>query len=146
MKLLLILPFIALISVSCSSISTPEGRIGKNPQLYNDLNGREQLLVKTGKIENGMSKSSVWLAWGEPGSKSFGQEGKNRTEQWVYHRHQPVYTQSIFGGHGYGRFRHYNYGYNSIGLGVGVNYVPVPSARVKFQNDRVVSWTQGSRR
>ena len=62
----------------------------------------------------------------------------------------PVYTQSIFGGSGYGRLhgsrRHFNYGYNGIGLGLGVNYVPYPSARVDFENDRVVRWNQGSRR
>jgi len=151
MKILLLLPFFAFFTVSCSHTSgTPDGRISRNPQLYSSLDGREQLMVKTGQIENGMSKSSVWLAWGEPAAKNFGQNGSARTEQWVYRNYRPVYTQSIFGGSGYGRFhggrRHFNYGYNGIGLGLGVNYVPYPSARVDFENDRVVRWNRGSRR
>ena len=150
MKFLLQLPFVAFFAMSCTHTSgTPDGRISKNPQFYKSLDGHEQLMVKTGQIENGMSKSSVWLAWGEPAAKNHGQNGSTRTEKWIYRNYRPIYTQSVFGGSGYGRLhgrRHYNYGYNGIGLGLGVNYVPYPSAHVDFENDRVVRWTRGSRR
>ena len=146
MKFLLLLPLVAFSAMSCTHTSgTPEARISKNPQFYNSLDDREQFMVKTGQIENGMSKSSVWLAWGEPNAKNYGQDGSTRTEQWIYHNYRPIYTQSVFGASGYGR-RHYNYGYYGSGLGLGVSYVPYPSARVDFENDRVVRWTRGSSR
>lgn len=145
MKLLLLLPLLSLFSVSCSSTNTPERRIAASPQLYQPLTETEKHLVRTGQISNGMSQGAVWLAWGEPDGKSYGQVGKARTEQWVYRTYEPVYTQSFFGS-GYGRYYGCDYGYSSLGLGMGVNYVPVPSAKVDFENNRVVSWARGGRR
>ena len=145
MKFLLCLPFIALLSISCSSTNTPERRIAASPQPYQPLGENEKALVRAGQISNGMSKSAVWLAWGEPAGKSYGQSGRARTEQWIYRSYQPVYTQSFYGSN-YGHYYDCGYGYSGLGFGLGVNYVPVPSAKVDFENDRVVAWARGDRR
>ena len=110
-----------------------------------EVGENEKALVRAGQISNGMSKSAVWLAWGEPAGKSYGQSGRARTEQWIYRSYQPVYTQSFYGSN-YGHYYDCGYGYSGLGFGLGVNYVPVPSAKVDFENDRVVAWARGDRR
>lgn len=149
MKKLLILPFLALFVVSCAS-STPAKRIEENPRRYSSLNSRHQALVESGKIENGMTSDAVYLAWGKPASQAEGQERGKTFEKWSYTGLAPVYTQSFYGGFGYGRGygRHSRYGrgrgfypYNSFGTEI--SYVPYRSAWVKFLNGRVDSWQRG---
>jgi len=149
MKLFLLFPFLAFFAVSCT-VSNPATRIEDNPKLYTSLSPRQQALVQNGKIENGMNPRTVFLAWGHPNSKSEGQENGKTFEKWTYTGLTPVYSQSIYGGLGYGyrgfgrrgRYRGF-YPYNSFSTEI--NYVPYRVAWVKFQNGRVESWQRGRR-
>ncbi|MFT6177870.1 MAG: hypothetical protein ACJAQT_000270 [Akkermansiaceae bacterium] len=147
MKKILILPLLALFVVSCAS-STPAKRIEENPRRYTSLNSRHQALVESGKIENGMTSDAVYLAWGKPASQAEGQEGGKTFEKWTYTSIAPIYSQSFYGGYGYGYGRYSRrgyerryYPYNSFGTEI--NFVPYRSAWVKFLNGRVDSWQRG---
>jgi len=142
---LLALPIVAFLAVSCSS-NTLSKRIEKNAQVFNDLSARHQELVENGKIEDGMRKEAVLLAWGKPAARTEGQTRGRSFEKWTYTGVSPVYHQSFYGGRGfgfgsrYGRFGH-GRGFSPYGsFGTQISYVPYRSAWVKFENNRVESW------
>ncbi len=160
MKKLLLLPLLAVFAVSCSSSRTPAKRIEKNAEAYNKLSARHQELVENGRIEEGMSREAVLLAWGEPGTKTEGQLKGRSFEKWSYTGLAPVYRQSFGGGFGYGhgfrRFGHGRFGRRGFGhrggfgsfgsFGTSVSYVPFRTAWVKFEGGRVESWQRGKSR
>ena len=126
----------ALLFSSCAS--TVQSRIQKNPQEYAALSSQQQELVRQGRIEKGMPKKGVFLAWGRPDQVTRGNRDGKDFEAWRYHGYQPVYTQSVgIGvGPGYGRYGWYS-GYD---YGTDIYYRPYTAARVDFQNDRVSGW------
>jgi outer membrane protein assembly factor BamE (lipoprotein component of BamABCDE complex) len=70
----------ALILTSCS---TPQTRISKHPDLYQSISHKEQALVNQGQIRIGMSRPTVWLAWGSPDRRIIGNMGGGTTDTWV---------------------------------------------------------------
>ena len=142
----------ALILSSCSS-SNPQSRIQKNPTIYNDLSPKQQELVRTGQIEQGMTKPAVFLAMGKADSEQVKVEGTNTTERWNYTSLQPVYRSSFsfgfgnsFGRRGRGRGRSRgSYGHYGLGYSPSLAYVPRLSSSVYFTNDLVSGW-EGIRR
>ena len=147
MKTLLLLPFLAFFGVSCS-VNTPEQRIEDNPDLYSSLSNRHKALIQKGQIENGMRSRAVYLAWGNPDSQAEGQSKGKTFQRWSYNSLRPIYSQSIYGGFGYGfgsgrygRGRGGYYPYNSFNTRI--SYVPERVAWVKFVNGRVESWQRG---
>lgn len=148
MKLLFLAPLVALLFASCS-VNTPATRIEKNPAIYNDLTTNHQALVRAGKIENGMTPTAVFLAWGKADSKSEGELKGERFERWNYLGLAPVYNEGFYGGFGYGyrdlygrrgRGRYYD---PYFGHSMHVDYVPYRAAWVDFQNGRVKAWQRG---
>ncbi|MEM9081609.1 MAG: hypothetical protein AAGC74_13055 [Verrucomicrobiota bacterium] len=129
----------ALFLASCAP-STPSARIEKNPVLYNQLSLREQELVSQGRIEEGMSTAAVYLALGEPDQKSQGSARGVRTERWDYTALYPIYRNHFYGHYGYGGYGRCRRRYGGIGFGPSIDYVPIRSASVWFENDRVRSW------
>ncbi len=145
MKLLLLLPFIGLFVVSCST-STPTTRIKSAPQLFEPLSPKHKELVSQGTIEKGMPKDAVYLAWGNPDSRSEGEQSGRPFEKWLYSGLAPVHYNSYRYGFTYGPYYGRRYGRYSRGLypnyrlSTGIGYTPVLSKWVKFQNGRVESW------
>lgn len=136
--LLLAASALALLSTSCV-ISSPQTRIDRDYSLYQSLPPKHQELVQRGEIAEGMSKSAVYLAWGNPSRKVQGHRDDADFERWDYTRLQPHYYNRFYThfGHGYGRRGRY---YHSYGFAPSIEYVPYRSASVKFRSGTVESW------
>ena len=125
--------------------STPQARIQQNPAAFAALSPKDQEMVQQGVIAKGMRQDAVLLAWGPPSLRYDGFKEGKPNERWDYSGSQPVYTNSFYGGYGYGYGRAYGrfggayapYGY---GFGPTVTYVPYCRSRVWFINGRVDSW------
>jgi hypothetical protein len=144
MKNILGLLAICLLIGACAS-STPQGRIEANPEKFASLSSKHKALVQEGKIDRGMPKDGVLLAWGTPSGKFDGYENRRRTERWDYSGSRPVVTSGVYGGYGYSDYWGYGYGrYHPYGVrfavGPEVVYVPYTRASVTFANERVDSW------
>ena len=143
MKKIIALLALCLFVGACAS-STPQGRIESSPEKYAALSAKHKALVQQGKIDRGMSKDGVLLAWGTPASHFEGSEQGRFIERWDYAGSKPVMTSSYSGGfydywgYGYGR-RYSPYGY-SFAVGPEVVYVPYTKATVSFVKGRVDSW------
>jgi hypothetical protein len=134
----------ACLLVGACGTLTPQGRIDANPEKFAALTSKQQALVKEGKIDRGMPKDAVLLAWGTPADRFDGYEKNRRTERWNYTGSKPVYSTGLFGGFydswgygGYGRGMSPYYGY---AVAPEVLYVPYTRASVSFVNERVDSW------
>jgi hypothetical protein len=154
---------IALGTLVLAGCSTVETRISGHPEMYQSLSSRDQTLVNQGQIRDGMSRNGVWLAWGSPDRKVFGNMRGRATETWIYLH----YTTAPYGyGYPYGSFG-YGYGFGLTTVGVagrhrhfnGRNFIffgspfydpffysyippsiPYPYKMVTFAGDRVVSF------
>lgn len=141
MKTLLAVLAPLFLAVSCASY-TPQGRISSRPDLYANLNTRDQALVQRGDIARGMTMDAVWLAWGSPSNKFVGDRNGKPQERWIYTLSEPVYTNSFFGSYGYGYGGYGRYGWRGYGVGFGpeVVYEPRLNGSVTFINRKVDSW------
>jgi hypothetical protein len=144
------------LATSCTTVPAPQKRIAKNPALYQSLGAEDRRLVSQGKIREGMTREAVLLAWGKPDRVVAGSERGKAAEIWHYTvlRPQPVGGLGIGYGFGYPTFAHpdYRMGYPGYGYGFGwgpgfgwgnfgsVAYAEEPTAEVRFENGRVVSW------
>ncbi len=156
-----LIPGIAASALVLASCSTTETRISGNPEIYQSLSARDQVLVSQGQIRDGMSRNAVWLAWGSPDRKIFGNMRGRATETWIY-LHYTTYSYPYpypFYGTGYGfglttvgvagTHRHYN-GCNFVFFGSPFydpffySYIPPsishPYKVVTFAGGRVVSF------
>lgn len=140
-KLLAQIAVISSAFVLSNCASTVQSRIEKNPGEFGSLTTKQQELVRQGKIDKGMPKSGVFLAWGRPDHVTTGNRNGKEFEAWRYRAYEPVYTQSvgIAVGPGYGRYGRYGYSPN-YGYGTDVYYRPYTAARVDFHNNRVTCW------
>lgn len=148
------LPIVSLIvgifATSCSS-PTPQTRIQKNPTLFQSLSPKEQQKAAAGEIDKGMSKSAVFIAWGNPDSRSSGHKNGSNFEHWRYSTSIPVYSNRIYGYNSYGWSHCGRYGrrrgpWGGFGISPAVTYVRRTGAIVEFQNGRVVNWEARNRR
>jgi outer membrane protein assembly factor BamE (lipoprotein component of BamABCDE complex) len=141
MKTLLLfsLPLFALLA-SCSS--TPQSRIQKNPQLFQNLTPKQQSQVSQGQIDQGMSQSAVYLAMGNPDGKIRGNRDGRSFERWDYTMLIPVYT-SGFGGY-YGGGYHGRCGFYG-GYYPTVTYIPTRGSSIYFNKGTVAGWERAAR-
>jgi hypothetical protein len=135
----------ALVFASCSTVET---RISEHPEIYQSLSARDQTLVNQGQIRDGMSRNAVWLAWGSPGRKIFGNMRGRDTETWIYVHYTTYYPYRYpFYGPGY------EFGYNGRNFAFFgsslydpffYSYIPpsipYPYKIVTFASGRVVSF------
>jgi hypothetical protein len=80
----LCLGLVALLASFLAGCSTPGSRIKSNPQIYASLSPADQALVRQGQIRVGMSKSAVFLAWGNPDRIRSGVRQGHPFEAWIY--------------------------------------------------------------
>lgn len=125
--------------------STPQTRIDRNYSLYESLPPRHQELVSQGRIEKGMSKQGVYLAFGQPSRKSEGFRDGASFERWDYTGLRPYYYNSVHGyfGRGWGHHRYDHY-YHGFAFAPTVEYVPYRSSTVLFRRGVVDAWERFS--
>ncbi len=138
-----------LLLPGCETLNPAQRRIKKNPELFSRLSEKDKSLVEQGRVQEGMSRDAVFLAWGRPDRVMSGsRSGKNR-EKWAYFHSAPVQTTTIgFGGYaGHPFYSHYGfhpafgYGYGpGWGMSTGVDYLPYIGSTVEFSKNRVVAW------
>lgn len=138
-----------LVLPGCETLNPAQRRINKNPEIFAGLSEKEKTLVEEGRVQEGMSRDAVYLAWGRPGRVMSGSRRGQDREKWAYFHTAPVQTTSIgFGGYAshpfyssYGFHPAYGYGYGpGWGMSTGVDYLPYISSTVEFVKGRVVAW------
>ncbi|MFN0077366.1 MAG: hypothetical protein ACKVY0_12915 [Prosthecobacter sp.] len=140
----------AALLTQCAS-STPQSRIGRNPQLFAQLSTKDRQLVTSGVIREGMTRDAVFLAWGRPDRVTMGTSHGRELESWTYVDQQPVRTMNMsmgfgYGGFGYGGYGPYGYGgYPYMGGGPSVTYIPYTAGVVEFSRGRVTRWMASAR-
>ena len=95
---------LAAVGLCLTSCETLENRISEHQDMFNSLSPRDQALVRESKIRSGMSMNAVWLAWGSPEQKTYGEMRGKATETWIYveNRYAP-YGSAYYPYYGYGR-------------------------------------------
>jgi len=131
---------LALLMVSCTSPIVK--RIERNPDIYAALSARHKDLVQQGRIEEGMTKKAVFLAWGRPDRAAKGSKSGREYEKWSYAGYEPTYTTGFgfgtsFGGHGHcGGLYDSSFFYEPM-----MTYVPYEAAHAEFLNGIVTAWS-----
>jgi hypothetical protein len=118
---LLLLAGLLLAGCAANSVAT---RKKERPAVYEALSPEMRLLVDQGQITRGLDTNAVYIAWGQPGQVTQGENDLGQTTTWSYYG---TFTQqtTIMGWH------HVYYGYNPV------NYI---SAQVTFTNGSVKQW------
>jgi hypothetical protein len=126
--------------ISCAA-STPQTRIAKNPAMFGALTPAQQDLVSRGRIERGLPRDGVFLAWGRPDRVVEWDRSGSRLERWSYFGVQPVHTYSFGWGGGPGWRHGWDPAFDpTFFAGPSVAWVPFPVARVDFRTGRVADW------
>ncbi|MFZ4768164.1 MAG: hypothetical protein ACOYMN_24715 [Roseimicrobium sp.] len=129
-----------LLLASCASPIAR--RVEHNPDLYNKLSERHKAMVQQGRVEEGMTKPAVFLAWGAPDRASKGSKFGRDFEQWSYAGYQAVQSLPYGGDWGRRAYRTGCYSYDrSMAFEPVFNYVPYEAARVEFLGGVVSAWT-----
>lgn len=131
-----------LLGAGMTSCTSPvERRIRKNPEAFARLNEQDQAAVRQGKIREGLDKSAVLLAWGEPARVTEGRRNGHTFERWNYVEVEAVFTQSYgppYAYHGPGVHGDpYDAAYYARPA---VSYVPHDAAFVEFTAGKVSGW------
>jgi hypothetical protein len=103
---------IAMGTLALASCSTVETRISGHPEIYQNLSARDQNLVSQGQIRDGMSRDAVWLAWGSPDRKIFGNMRGRTTETWIYLHYTTYYDPYPYPFYGPG----FRFGLTTVGV------------------------------
>jgi outer membrane protein assembly factor BamE (lipoprotein component of BamABCDE complex) len=74
----------ALGAVALVGCSTPESRIGANPEAFAKLNPQQQSMVKAGQVGIGFSMDAVKLALGDPDRVTMRTDASGQTQIWHY--------------------------------------------------------------
>ncbi|NLT71211.1 MAG: hypothetical protein GXX91_11030 [Verrucomicrobiaceae bacterium] len=138
-----------LLLPGCETLNPAQRRIKKNPERFARLSEKDKSLVEQGRVQEGMSRDAVFLAWGRPDRVMSGSRSGKSREKWAYFHSAPVQTTTIgFGSYmshpfysSYGFHPAYGYGYGpGWGMSTGVDYLPYIGSTVEFVKDRVVAW------
>lgn len=136
----------AALALLASCTSPIVKRIERNPEIYNSLSTRHKELVQQGRVEEGMSKQAVFIAWGRPDRASKGSKSGKSYEKWSYTGYDAAYTRGWgyggypggYWGRGYGRSCYYDHAFFYEPM---TTYVPYEAARVEFLSGRVSAWS-----
>lgn len=139
----------AILQFTGCTVVTPQTRVQQNQAMFDQLSATERDLVLKGTITEGMTKDTVYLAWGQPDAATTGSDRGKATETWRYATMRPVYYgggigygmgMGYYGGRGYGRGF-----YPAFDMSITPQYVPVTSSVVRFHAGRVVAWEASER-
>jgi hypothetical protein len=139
----LILPLAAGAMVFLSSCTAPVvKRIERNPQIYNALSERHKGMVAQRKIEEGMTKGAVFIAWGRPDRVSKGTRAGKTYDRWTYVGFDtvPAYGSGLGYGYAGGLYGH-RYIYDPLFYYEPIAQVPYEAGRVEFVNGKVSAWS-----
>lgn len=141
MKTRILLPIAALLVLAMAGCSTIQSRINENPTAFQRLTPKQQQLVSTGRVSEGMSKNAVYIAWGNPDRITYGSKHGIPDEKWLYFGYDfaQVPSYSFFPVYA-GGFVYSDYIYSP-------QYVSMPyvDKGVLFEKDRVVNWMMSQR-
>ncbi len=146
MKFFAILSIIVAVILPSCMPATPQQRIAQNPGVFQALTTKQQEQVRQGQISRGMPPQAVLLAWGPPSRRYEGSSQAATTQRWDYLGSQPVFTNQIAYGPGWGRARGWggwgwaSYGWNDPYFGPDITYIPYRRATIVFKNEKVDSW------
>lgn len=113
-----------ILLAGCVAPSTVMTRKQERPAAYDALSPEMRSLVDQGKISRGMSMDAVYIAWGQAGEVTQGENELGQTTTWTYYGYF-LQEASVWGW----RRIYYNY--------YPVNYI---SAQVTFTNGFVKQW------
>lgn len=120
---------------SCQT-PTPATRIAEYPAVFSSLPTEQQVLVRQGKICEGMSRDAVMLAWGKPEISPYvGQKNGKDIERWTYRGYQPVTVMSNAPYPAWGP-----YGWYGAYPTTSTAFIPRDVAFVEFVDGKVSSW------
>jgi len=141
----------ALGCLSClflAACSTVDSRIKEKPAVYSSLSSRDQELVKSGMIREGLPEGAVYIAWGAPAQIRSGSRNGHAYEAWVYTTLKTIVTTDYFYPEFYrfGLYRYsgywqypflgpYPYGYPDDFISI-----EVPYKTAFFEGDRCTGW------
>jgi hypothetical protein len=134
----------AALSILMASCTSPiVKRIERNPDIYNSLSARHRDLVQQGRIEEGMTKKAVFLAWGKPDRAAQGSKNGRAYEKWSYAGYEPTYTTGFgfTGGYWGGGCGPWGYDRGFLYEPM-MTYVPYEAAKVEFLNGIVTAWSR----
>ena len=94
-----------LFLVACSTV---DSRIQEKAAVYASLSPRDQALVKSGTIHEGLPREAVYIAWGAPAQTRSGSRYGHPYEAWVYTTLKTVFVSDYYYPHFY-RFGLYRY-------------------------------------
>ncbi|MEM1295985.1 MAG: hypothetical protein AAGH89_11510 [Verrucomicrobiota bacterium] len=139
-----------LLLVGCSTTSALEKRISKHPELMAQLSEDHQLLVRQGRVTEGMDRNAVFLSWGPADSVAQGSKNGKSVETWLYGGGYTDYNAPRFNiGYGYGGYGsgggHFGYGVNFPIGGPDTHYHGDSTARVVFSGGKVTEWQSAMR-
>lgn len=129
----------ACVLISCTA-STPQTRIVKNPAIFEALTPAQQELVRSGRIDRGLPREGVFLAWGRPERMVEWDRSGSRLERWTYLGLRPIHTYSFGWGYGPGWGGWDPYADSYFYGGPAVEWVPYMTSRVDFQHGKVADW------
>ena len=145
MKKLLLIFALGGFSLLASCTAPVQKRIEHNPQIYSALSERHKAMVAQRKIEEGMSKGAVFIAWGKADRIGKGSKNGKDFERWSYTGFDtvPGYGAGGYGlGYGYGGgFYGHRYIYDPLFYYDPFVTVPYEAGRVEFTNGKVSAWS-----
>src|SRR5580692_3399102 len=79
-----------MLLAGCAAPSTVITRKQERPGAYTALSADDRALVDQGKIKRGLNMDAVYIAWGQPGQVTQGENDAGQTTTWSYYG---FYTQ-----------------------------------------------------
>jgi len=134
-----------LVLAACSTV---DSRIKEKPAVYSSLSPRDQALVKSGMIREGLPEGAVYIAWGAPAQIRSGSRNGHAYEAWVYTTLKTIVTTDYFypefyrfGLYRYSGYWHYPFlGPYPYGYPDDFISLEVPYKTAFFEGNRCTGW------
>jgi hypothetical protein len=140
--------FVGLGCLFLAACSTVDSRIQEKAAVYSSLSPRDQALVKSGRVREGLPKEAVYIAWGAPAQIRSGSRNGHPYEAWVYTTLKTVFANDYFyptfyrfGLYSYYGYWHYPFwGAYPYGYPGDFVSIEVPYKTAFFEGNRCTGW------